>query len=564
MTHELKRHGRLLAYAVTGLAFASACSGAPDSAEIETDPAPGDSSANESNGQIEGTVETGVFDTPYGPQTLTYVLTPEGERVHEGDVHLPAPAGEPDYRAGGVTSYLGLWLNGIVPYEDNAVSRERKVQDAMAHWQSRLNITFVRGATTGARLRFTNPSPATCAAAGYGRQGNGAQTIKVSSCAWGNVAHELGHVLGLFHEQSRTDRDLYVTVNSRCVSDAFQFKKFGSDGINIGAYDLQSIMHYGTSTNSSGCKDMVKKDGSNIVSQRKALTNLDIAGVFALYQSWAPRNAVDYDGDGRPDIAVWRADDRAGGVSEWWISQSGGGGVIVPELGRPGDVPVPGDYDGNGVMDIAVWRPSDGSWHINPDKRIEGGWTRNWGVMGDVPVPGDYDGDRKTDLAVWRPSDGVWYVILSRTNQPATAQLGETGSIPLAGDNDNDGIDDLMTFRPSDGLWLAQNSRNGVAFRTWGQQGDIPVPADYDGDGIRDRSVWRRGQWFVERSTDGVEEMKALGNSGDVPVPGDYDGDGSADRATWRATDGSWRIILSSSGTVWTGTWGVLGDSAVP
>jgi hypothetical protein len=512
-------------------------------------------------------IQSGVFETPYGPQTLEYVLTPEGERRYQNDILLPNPDEEPDYRAGGVSSYGKLWTNGIIPFEDNDASRTNRVKQAIARWEARTNLTFVRGATTGSRLRFVATEGTGCSSP-VGRQSSGRQDIQIDTfCPIGSITHELGHAIGLFHEQMRTDRTQFINVNKSCILPGLErnFDTFGSNGINIGTYDFESIMGYGSDDSSKPfCNTLTKKDGSTWESQRAELSGLDVSGVFALYQSWAPRNAVDYDGDRRADIAVWRADDRAGGISEWWISRSNGSGVFVPELGRPGDVPVPGDYNGNGIADISVWRPSDGSWHVYPDGKIDGGWVRNWGVQGDIPVPADYDGDRKTDMAVWRPSDGVWYVILSRTNQPATAQLGWAGSIPLAGDNDDDGFADLMVFRPSDGLWLAQNTRNGVAFRTWGGERDIPVPADYDGDRIRDRSVWRRGQWFVERSTDGVEEMKALGNPGDVPVPGDYDGDTKADRATWRPSDGTWRIILSSNGSVWTGTWGRLGDSAVP
>src|SRR5262249_53579140 len=70
----------------------------------------------------------------------------------------------------------------------------------------------------------------------------------------------------------------------------------------------------------------------------------------------ASATTVDFDGDGRSDIALYRD-----GV--WWILRSSnGGGIGVTFGGAPQDIPVPGDYDGDGKTDQAVYR--DGVWYI--------------------------------------------------------------------------------------------------------------------------------------------------------------------------------------------------------
>jgi CSLREA domain-containing protein len=112
---------------------------------------------------------------------------------------------------------------------------------------------------------------------------------------------------------------------------------------------------------------------------------------------------VDFDGDGKNDIGVYRD-----GV--WFILRSSDGvGMAITWGGAPQDIPVPGDYDGDGKTDQAVYR--DGVWWILRSSS-GGGIGITWGgAPQDIPVPGDYDGDGKTDQAVYR--DGVWFILRS-------------------------------------------------------------------------------------------------------------------------------------------------------
>ena len=62
------------------------------------------------------------------------------------------------------------------------------------------------------------------------------------------ILHEVMHILGFFHEQSREDRDDYVEVLFDNINPAYKgnFDKYTSAYINhMGApYDYCSIMHY--------------------------------------------------------------------------------------------------------------------------------------------------------------------------------------------------------------------------------------------------------------------------------------------------------------------------------
>jgi len=65
----------------------------------------------------------------------------------------------------------------------------------------------------------------------------------------GTIAHEVGHAVGFWHEQSRPDRDVYVVVHRGNISDGklynFQTRTWAEIVTLNVPYDLGSSMHYG-------------------------------------------------------------------------------------------------------------------------------------------------------------------------------------------------------------------------------------------------------------------------------------------------------------------------------
>lgn len=65
-------------------------------------------------------------------------------------------------------------------------------------------------------------------------------------CTEATILHEMGHVIGLWHEQSRSDRDTYVSVNYQNIikGSRFNFDVVQDNAQNVTLYDYASLMQY--------------------------------------------------------------------------------------------------------------------------------------------------------------------------------------------------------------------------------------------------------------------------------------------------------------------------------
>lgn len=213
-----------------------------------------------------------------------------GENIYEGDIILTAEqvakgTGAARPESAGRTS--GRWPSAVVYYTiDAALPSQNRVTDAITHWQTNTAIRFVKRTTQANYVTFRVGSGCS---SNIGMIG-GRQYINLASgCSTGNTIHEIGHALGLFHEQTRNDRDTYVNILTQNIQSGYEnnFSKYstsGYSGTDYGALDFGSIMMYGSfSFSSNGQPTITKKDGSTFDIQRTALSTGDKAGIDAMY-----------------------------------------------------------------------------------------------------------------------------------------------------------------------------------------------------------------------------------------------------------------------------------------
>jgi hypothetical protein len=351
------------------------------------------------------------FPTPWGHEWLHFEIV-DGHAIYQGDIDL-GPISElyDRGRGGAATPELGKrWPNSTVRYwldmQTMTAGQAQMIRDSLDRMEALTPLNFVElSMKSGNYVRFswdTELDAGGGVSDSIGMKG-GEQNIKLRWPQGFNDAtihHEVGHAIGLWHEQSRADRDLFVDVHLDCVLDdkEHNYDKH-STSLDLGPYDFGSIMHYRdtsfcvpwpgpTELDPDGdgclCKTLTPKVSGAPAMGGGALGVEDVNTIYRMYGRSLGTNDAgeyfgsavavgDFDGDGYGDVAVGVPGQPVGngddvgivrvlkGTSDrlipWTtISQSDIGGGEEPG-DQFGTALAAGDFDFDGFDDLAVGVP---------------------------------------------------------------------------------------------------------------------------------------------------------------------------------------------------------------
>ncbi|XP_067136299.1 astacin-like metalloprotease toxin 5 isoform X1 [Centruroides vittatus] len=225
-------------------------------------------------------------------ETFNYTLyksSIQNVDLFEGDIRLDTSFGE---SRAAVLKPSKLWDDGIIFYKFSPFLKIYKIQFIKLIFRYMERVTCLRFIRRRKEDNYVYIQEGDGCNSMVGKEG-GRQILNLGSGCWnvGIILHELCHVIGLYHEHNRPDRDKYINIVWDNIKKEFktEFQLYGKDFLRIcDRYSYDTVMHYGPKSFAKDGKITIMPTLPNAtikeVYEWRSLSESDIECINKLYK----------------------------------------------------------------------------------------------------------------------------------------------------------------------------------------------------------------------------------------------------------------------------------------